>query len=228
MARQQPLAAIRNGLKAEIGDSLEIGTANDKTYNQLLANMEMWLASEYDWPFLELRTDVPMVAGTRYYTMPTTYNQDRPIFAECKFNTYWHKLELGIGSREYNAFDSERGIKADPVYRWRQTNDGQFEVWPLPASNVQTIRLTGQQQILPLVEDADLADLDDQLLILFVAAEILSRSDMKDATTKMQKAQDRFLKLRGTSLQRNDPIVIGRIDSEAILHRRNVPIVVVH
>jgi hypothetical protein len=79
-----------------------------------------------------------------------------------------------------------------------------------------------------LEEDTDLADLDDQLLILFTAAEMLSRSNLNDAGLKMQKAQERFLKLRGNALQRADPIVLGRLDSESVLARRNVPIVVVH
>lgn len=232
--RQQPLSSLREQLKALIGDSLEVGSANDKTYNIRLFKTVKWLAGEYDWPFMELRTDVAATAGTRYYQFPLgadgvspVYNYDRPIKAEYKWNTYWHKLDVGIGATQYNAFDSDRGLTADPPTRWRQTNDGRYELWPIPQT-VGTVRLTGQQALTRLDEDDDLCDLDDDMVTLFTAAEIIQRSNLADSKSMMQQAQDRFLKLRQTSIQQSDPLVLGRLDSEAVLSRRNVPIVVVH
>jgi hypothetical protein len=60
----------------------------------------------------------------------------------------------------------------------------------------QTIRFTGQRVVQALAVDADTADLDDMLIILFVAAERLTRSKQQDAQLKMQLAQRRLQWLR--------------------------------
>ena len=228
MPRLTQLAELRTSLKAEIGASMTIGQADDPMFNRLLSNMQQWLAAEYDWPFLETRADVAMLPGTRSYVFPVNINTDRPISVEIKFNNYWQEVNFGIGSEEYNEVDSEQGRAQDPVQRWRYDDEGNIEVWPIPAT-AQTLRFTGQRVLDEMSADQDPCDLDDELVVLFCAAEYLSRHQEQDAQLKLQKAQARLIKLRANFASRTMTTILGQYkDRSERQNRRNVPMIVVH
>lgn len=165
-------------LKAETDQSVVANTASDMDpiLNMKLQNAANWLASEADWAFLRHRWDVPLVADTRYYNLPTTtsavgdealsfaINFDRPVVAEVYYNGRWDELEYGVDSKDFDYLNSdgpaEDGVNPqtqDPIQRWRlatnanePTNPNQFEVWPVPASTgVQMLRFTGQRALVP-------------------------------------------------------------------------------
>ena len=95
-----------------------------------------------------------------------------------------------------------------------------FEVWPVPVTP-QVVRFTGQRVLNELFQgtdavdyiantanyrasgqtarvylDALTADLDDMLLVLFVAAKRLARNKAADANIKLQQAQQRYQMLK--------------------------------
>ena len=239
-------------LKAELQYSLDsTATGKDTALNQLLSNKEQWLASEYDWPFLEHRWDITVNAGNRFLTLPTqesssgdegasvAINFEREVRVEVKYNNKWWPLDYGVGAEEFNIFDSDGTTTPvqpmDPVMRWRfatDTSEGanpnQFEIWPVPVTT-QIIRFTGQRALLTLSADADKADLDDQLIVLFTAAEQAAINEMASAQLLAQRAQERLKKVMGNYPSRDRRVVLGRSDNRFTRKQvRTVPLVAVH
>lgn len=245
MARGTALSVLRTMLRAEIGQTLNTSAATqgDPRLNQLLSNKQKWLSSEFDWPFLEQRWTTNV--GGRFVNVPVTtdgpdvgsfqINFERPVVVETKFNNKWSLVEYGIGSEEYNALDSEQQQPEDPIQRWRfatnvddPSNPAQIEVWPLPATS-NPLRITGQRALLTLSQDTDTADLDDVLLVYFVAADLMLEKDMENATAKVQMAQRRLQQLRQVYPNRDEKLVLGKnwyMDPRR--QRRLVPIIAVH
>lgn len=196
-------------LKAEIGDYAGTNTTRDAELTVLLSNMQKRLVSEHYWPFLERHWDVACPARQQYVTLPTTTSGDPETETVAinldelpKVTVLWNQLyqpvELGIDEEQYNTFNFAFGQTSDPIQRWRlatnpnEVNDpNQFEVWPVPVT-AQTIRFTGERAVQTLSIATDTADLDDMLLVLFVAAERLARSEKADSQIKMQMAQRRL------------------------------------
>src|SRR5512139_3744374 len=107
--RGTTLATLVTMLKAELGYSLDAtATGKDVGLQQLLANKQMWLATEYDFPFLEHRWDLTCAAGSRFLNLPTTtsstadkgatlsINFERPVVVEAKYNDAWVPVDYGI------------------------------------------------------------------------------------------------------------------------------------
>lgn len=333
--RGTQLSQLRYMVRAEVGSSLtssDTGANNDLTFNQLLSNKQQWLATEYDWPFLDTQFNQQAGIGFRYLTLPLV-NLERPFKFEVKWNALWQDVDYGVASPEYNFLDSDLGVLQDPIQRWRVadqievypplvamsqlvtgssvlngaykyavtfvTSNGEttpnptvtanpsnqtvhlsnipigataqiegvnfpvvmarnlyrtiaggttlfflatiadnttttyvdagadltfnqfispptyssaevtaYEIWPLPAS-VATIRMTGQRLLSPLVLDTDTADLDDQMLVLFCAADWLSRKKQADAQLKLQAAQARMTYIRSAYPRRTRDIIVG-------------------
>ena len=214
MPRGTPLATLRQMLKAEVGDFTGANTARDQEYNQLLNNMQIRLATENSWSFLNGKEWLVDVApGQRFVSLPTltagtpsrefvAIDFDRNVLVEVYYNQIYQRVDHGIGSDEYNTLDPLRGETSDPIQRWQIRSNtteldkpNQFEVWPVPVTQ-QQIKFTGSRVVLPLLGDNDSADLDDLLLVLFVASEKLSRSKQQDANLKMQAATRRLTFLR--------------------------------
>lgn len=206
MARNTPLSSLLLMLKGMIGKSLTVGTADDAILKQLLSDKQKWLSCEYDWPFLEDRFDVNVVPNSRYLAFPTTdqqghtttLNLERPVLVETFWNNLWTKLDYGIGSSQFNYLNSDQpGNKQDPIQNWRWSEENQFEIWPIN-TGPQTVRFTGQRALGVLVAPSDTADLDDLLIVLPVAAELLARSKQQDSQLKQQQFQERLWRLRSS------------------------------
>lgn len=107
-------------LKAELGHTLTDGvaTADDANLRVLLSNKQKWWAAMYDFPDLETRQDVAVLASTRYYQMPTSLDRTRPFKVETKYNDVWQPVCYGIGSDEFTVWDSDANDTQDPVLKW--------------------------------------------------------------------------------------------------------------
>lgn len=228
--------------KAEAAKSLATATtAQDGEINQIIADRQQWLASSFDWPFLEERWDVTINAGNRYVNMPTvdgvgtTVSVDfqRAFKIEIKWNATWQPLVYGIGSEEYNYIDSDTGQVLDPAQRYRYEGTSEFEIWPIPASP-QTLRITGQRVVNPLYtgattpptwSDSKTLDLDDLMVCYFSVAYYLAREKQANAKLMLDTATNRMNEIRATYPKREREIIIGgRMQSRMI---RNVPMVVI-
>lgn len=217
--RGKTLAELLQQLKAEIGDDLT-SSSEDGRYQVLLSTAQQELATAWDWSFLRVKAgdaDVAVPAGSRYLTMPLL-NLDREVKAECFFNNYWQCVEHGIGSDEYNLYDSDQSEVQDPIQRWQEISetvdvDGvdhqMFEVWPMTAI-AGTVRFWGQRALLALEDDADKADIDDTLLVLTVAVPILVKRESANATIAAKRLDERLKMLRATGPVRDQKLVLGQ------------------
>jgi hypothetical protein len=235
MPRGTTLANVLLMLKAEIGYTLtaSVATADDQQLYRLIDNEQKRLAADFDWSFLDKYTDVAATVGSRNLTLPTTIVFERPTIVVRLFNTLWQEIGHGISEGEYNITNSDLGVRQDPIQRWRMNSDGTtFEVWPIPAT-AQTVRFHGQRPITSLqtagaYDSAKTLDLDDLLVVLFVAANRLLRMKQQDGQLMLARAQARLQMLRVSSptLFARDTILGGNATDEA-KPRRNVGMIVV-
>ncbi len=228
MARGVTLLNLRNQLKVELGDALEVNSAADARYNYLLANKQSDLADEYDWAFLKRQWDLSLDPGDRYVEIPSldirgtaaTPNFERPMKVDVYFNAFYNCLGYGIGPAEYNYKNSDLDEQQDPVMKWQVAtnvdeteNEDQIEVWPIPVTN-QTLRFVGQRQIYALAVDADTCELDSNLIVYGVAADLLAKGDQKNAGLMLRRFNERLLKIRAGMPSTTEVIQFGYRERE--------------
>ena len=227
MALGTNLAKLLVMLRREAGQtgSIAAGINVDDNNRGLLARVQDTLWLDRDWVHLRVDRDVELQAGSRFYTIPSDLPFDRVELVETQWQDQWVPVAHGISSAEYNAMNPELNVRNDPVQNWMYRESGQVEVWPLPATNDVRIRFTGTRALRPLVEDVDIADLDDQLIVLFAAAELLAGQKSPRARAVIDSANRRLLRLSGNagSLQRHRMTDGGRTpDARSELWRMRV------
>lgn len=211
MARGTALSALVTMLRRELGhtsDSGVTGISKDDQFKQVLRRWQEMLYDENDWPFMFRRQDKPIVAGSRFYDLPSDINFDGVVRCWHKWSSNWIPLEYGISVADYNADDPDDNERNDPVEKWQivETGSGpQVEIWPLPAS-AGTLRFEGKASLGSLVADTDTADLDDILIVLHAAAEL--RAGNEDAKIKGAAAERRLAMLKARQ-SKSGPVVIG-------------------
>ena len=211
MARNVTLGELIDDVRAEAGHSLQsnLGTAMRDVLIKVIQRQQRRLWEDHDWTFLRVERDVPVQAGQRYYDFPVDLNLERVERVEFKWDDRWHRLEYGIGRTQLDQYDSDRDVRSWPVYRWKEAENNQIEVWPVPSLNGDTvnlsglIRFTGIRALRPLVQESDRADLDDTLLVLYSAAEILAREKAADAGLKLQLAENHYRRLKSRGAKRD-------------------------
>lgn len=243
MPRNSTLGTVRSKVKAQTGRSVSIGTQQDAEINQVISDVQQWLASQYDWPFLKSRWTV--VVSARYTTFPgtndvglvTAINFEREISVYTKWNNIWQPVDGGIDEiPEFNYLDSDRGQILSPIQRWQFDDETLFEVWPIPAA-AMPLRFVGQRTLTelrtsvgppPVWNDSATLDLDDLMVTYYAAAELLTRDkDENGAKIALGMGQNRMTQIRATYPRRTMECVIGRgIDVDRKL-MKVVPIVVV-
>lgn len=200
MARNSTLLKLRTMLKAETGLNMDAGVAvgEDRRWNMKLENMQQFLWSQFQWPFLYTHADMPITANGRYYTFPATISFDYPTEAEIYWANVWTPVDYGIKGEQYTEVNPDLGETLDPVARWQNYSPTQFEVWPMP-SNGQILRFWGTGSLTPLQADADRALLDDLLIVLFTGAEMLAKSKQQDAKALLTRGTALFNRLKGAN-----------------------------
>jgi hypothetical protein len=204
MALNQTLGQLISDVRAEAGHSLQanLGVAMRDVIINILQRQQRRLWEDYDWPFLRVKENVVAAATQRYYDIPPNLTVERLELVEFNYAQQWQKMFYGIGGRELNTYDSDNGVTGWPLEHWDTYGDDQFEVWPVPANNGSlsplegVVRFTGIRNLRPLVAESDVADLDDTLLVLFTAAEILAREKSADAALKLQMAEKHYTRLK--------------------------------
>jgi hypothetical protein len=246
MARGTQLSIALTMLKNKIKANVYAGVAasNDYSYCIDIYRKQQWLATQYDWPFLEERWDIQLVPYPqspanptnfqpwRYYNFPTldednnivAINFERPSNAYVWWSDSWLDVDVGIGIEEFNFRNSDgtppnSGAppdQLDPVQRWQWNDQAQFEVWPIPASN-QVFRIVGQRVCQPLIDFpnatplmANTLDLDDELVTLYVAAEILADMGKGNARVMATDAANRMSYIRASYPRRTKACGFGK------------------
>ncbi len=221
MARNNTLANVLLMLKGELGYALTPGvaTAQDQELYTLIDNKQRWLSSDWSWPFLEKRSDIAVAGGigSRYQTAPTDINFERPVNVQTLWNTFWRPVIYGIEMPEYNALSSGDGgvpIKQlDPIQRWRWNSETQIEIWPLP-NQAQTLRFIGDRPLTSLktagvYDPATTLDLDDLMIVLYVAAEKLALMKKANAELKLTMAETHANRVKASYASKRRNVVLG-------------------
>jgi hypothetical protein len=205
--------------EARLSGNTSRGTDHLDTVKRVIRRRYTTLAESHDWQHLRLSdTDgtKTLAAGQRYYDFPTAVNPGRIACAHVQWGNTWLRVEYGIGIDDYNIFDSLADERSDPTQKWAFRSDSQFEVWPIPATNDVSFRFTGDKKIEALTDNDSRLDLDDELVTLFAAAELLASAKQDDAETKMALAQARLSQLKGNYGTRSRVrIGLGRVPSDA-------------
>lgn len=231
MARGVLASTVLTKLKAEIGDYAGTNTVRDAELYQLMSNKQQQLVMEYDWSFMTRRWDVSAPVNTQFITYPTvddvgltaTINIDELDKVEVLYNLMYQPVIYGIGAPQYNVFNYQlRGQTSIPIRNWREASNpddavqpNTFEVWPVP-SVAQTIRFTGERQPTAITGASIKVDLDDMLIALAVAADLLFYKNPQKAQYKMTQFQQHLRRLGGQS-KTSDKIRIlggGNMESE--------------
>lgn len=201
MAIGATLAEMVTGVRAEAMQSVNsaLGRNTDPLYIEILQRLQRQLWYDFAWPHLRVDRSIALAAGQRYYDFPVDLALDRIESVHVKWSGLWRPLEPGIGLAEYNAYDSDLDVRSEPAMRWAPQENDQFEVWPVPASNAMTLRFGGIKNLAPLVNPADTASLDRDLLVLLAAAEVVAESKSPRAAALQQRAQQHYAKLRQRS-----------------------------
>ena len=150
--------------------------------------------------------------------------------AEFKHGDYWTKLDYGIGAKQYNQFDSDRGITSYPIQCYDAYENNQIELWPIPSTNSTAstkqgmVRFHGIKNLNGLIAETDKADLDDQLIVLYASAEMLARQKQADAQNKLAQAQAHYARLKAR-LSKTETFVLGGGEPEGLYRPKSPPLI---
>lgn len=205
MARQTTLVRLLDKLRVAARLSLNPAhNAQNRSSQVTFLQVEqerLW--SDFDWPHLRVERQVAIQAGQRYYDTPEDIAVDRIERIELFSDGAWRPLCPGIDAEHYNAWNSDLDERSWPPRRWKIHEDEDIEIWPIADTNGVAatlegyIKFIGIRNLNDLVADDDRADLDDDLLVGYVAAQMLAASGAKDAKLKLDAANARYAKLRG-------------------------------
>ena len=177
-----------------------------------IVRTQEFLYDEFDWPFLKITRDIDIEAGSRYYDFPDDMNLERVQRVDVLYGDQWRPVERGLNLDFYNAQDSDTDQRLDPVQAWDVRDTGnapQIEIWPIPAT-AGRIRLTGIRSLAPLVADDDRADLDDMMIVLYSAGELLAAAKDDLAEVKFSQGKARRETMQGrTTKSRNNRFSLG-------------------
>lgn len=196
MAYGVSLAALLVKVRAEARHSANAGAGlnADGSIRQMLARIQETEYLEREWRHLRVRRNITTVPDQRIYDWPSDLSWERATHCWVKWGNQWQLVLPGIDEGDYNSLDV--GVQQDPPRRWDLTEDNKLELWPTPATEM-SVRLCGIKALGPLVADTDTADLDDVLLYLLAAAELLAVQKAPDAQAKMAAANRRRASLVG-------------------------------
>lgn len=203
--RGTQLTRLVSKLRAELSRSanVSVGVDDAQILIDILQRTQETLYDDYDWPHLRVTfPKITLNAGQRYYDFPEDLNYDRIEDVAIRLNGLPIPFRRGIDFNCYAAFDSDAGVRSSPAQRWdiRSVDDKeQMEVWPIPSDSSNSVQFKGIRKLRPLVDAADVCDIDDRLLILFAAAEILAHADSPDANIKLKAGQQLYARLKGRS-----------------------------
>jgi len=216
MARNTQLLSLIAKLRAETGRSQEISVGVDEFDNLkvTLDRIQETLYDDYEWPHLRVQRTVQLFAGQRYYDFPSDINFDRIEDIKLKYSNVYVPIKRGITLEDYSMYDSNASTpeRSNPAVKWDVRNTGsseQIEIWPIPVDNSQYLYFTGTKSLGRLTQDADTADLDDILIVMTAAAEMLERQKSPDAKSKRDAANLRLISLRKNSVKRRETIQMG-------------------
>jgi hypothetical protein len=207
--KQATLLEIVKDIRLEIGasPSMTQGISMLPSIEYLARRNQEIIYNMFNWPHLIIEADETLVPGQRYYSFNERLNRDRIIGALVKWSNSFTPVKYGFNSTIYNASMPEGTYRADPALLWRFWEGDQYEVWPAPA-NYQTMRWRFVRNLNPFLAPDDVSDVDATLIVLFTAAELLTKMKSPEAQSKNAFAQAHFAKIK-SQMQRTQTFVFG-------------------
>lgn len=216
MARGTQLLSLIAQLRAETGRSQEVSVGIDEVENLKvqLARKQEELYDKHNWLHIKVQRTVSLNAGQRYYDLPSDLDFDRIDEVALSYNGVYQPITKGINLEDYSAYDSNAATpdRSSPAQKWDIRNTGsseQIEIWPIPNDNTQKLYFLGTKNLGRLTQEADTADLDDRLIVLSLAAQILKRQKSPDANDVGQMALSRLMDLKKNAAKNRPTKSIG-------------------
>lgn len=239
MPRGTQLQTLIQMVRAEAGHStsVAVGRDNEASIIQKIQRTQRMLYDDYDWPFLRFKWSIPLQAGQQYYNAPNeagfpglqVINTERIEEAWIDYSGRPIPIDRGIGQEQYAQYNSANGDRASPARRWDITRPSdtteQIEIWPIPAGSTDIFWLKGLKKLRPLVAMTDVADLDDILITLHVAAEMLARQESADAKNIAGAAARRLAQLKGRTKGGSRMITMGGVGNNMANRNRGKTII---
>ncbi len=212
MARGSTLESILTLMRAKARLSLTPANntqVRDAHISQIQSEQDrLW--EDFNWPHLRKHYFIPLQAGQYLYDLPSdafdadadtyTIRMDRVEHISVMDGGIWKPLHPEISEADYSSYQTILDQRSWPVQKWQATDD-QIEVWPIPDQNADAttkdgyLRVTGIRDLRPFVSATDRADLDDQLIALYVAGDVALDKDVK--TLRLEAANKLYTKLKG-------------------------------
>ena len=233
MARGSTLESILRDVRLEARMSPNVAHNVQAREHQvaLIQREQRRLWDDFAWPHLRVQRFIPLAAGQREYDLAgavaengSTPAQDIPLDRiekiEVKTDGAWLTLGRGIGAGQYALYDSALDERSWPAMRWDVAEGEMIEIWPVPDQDAAAeqegyLRVTGIRALQPFVDDADRADLDDELIVLYAAGALLAASGSKDAQLKLEAAQRHYQRVKA-GLSRNESFRLFGVGERAV------------
>lgn len=179
------------------------------------------------WSHLQIyREDAGIVtqAGQRYYDFPAKLNPLTIKEVWLHWGNIWIPVNYGIELSHYTAKDSDNNGRSSPIERWMMRDANQFEVWPMPNRSGDEVRFVGEKIPEQLINLDSRADMDDDLVALFAAGELLIENGSKDSGQLKITAANQIMAQQRRGLSRTTPVRmgLGAVDKDSRYYPRQI------
>jgi len=188
---------VRN--EAKLSSKSSRGVDHRDHIVQIIKRTHEQLYDDYDWEYMLIHKEDAgkiLQAGERYYDYPAGLNVERAFDLWHKYGNVWVPLEYGISQHHYSQHDSDTDERADPALAWQVRDEKQFEIWPIPTQSIEEVRFSGHKALNILDGDDARLNMDDILISLMCASEILTDNNQPGAPLKTSLATARLQKMR--------------------------------
>lgn len=231
MARGTQLLELRKMLRAEAGHSTLVssGIDNIPALDQKIRRTQTMLYDDYDWPFMETKPYLDILAGEQYYDLAEMQLESIQKII-LWYNGQPREITRGIGAAQYAQYNSGIDQRSSPIRNWDIVSTGditskianleQLEVWPKPDVDGMQLQFYGKRKLRPLIANNDVCDIDDLCIVLVAAADLLASQEDPSAKRVEAAANKRIMQMKsrtkggtrqgsmGTSM--NKPSMLGR------------------
>lgn len=227
----QQQVLIQN-LRALLGTTLTAAVGMDQVpaLRYLLRSTQNMLWMRHDWPHLRVHKTITLAAGQRYYDVPAGINFTRLSDVQVFWSGKPQPVERGIEFSDYAVFNPDQDERADPVRKWDlvrvDPTKTQIEVWPKPGVNGVLLGIKSFADLRPFNADADVCDLDDDLIVYEAAVQKL----MGEESPAAKKVREDAERLRNALIPNLEGGAIGTVPGHmragAVGGRRGATVVV--
>lgn len=186
-------------LESKISTNPSRGIDNREYIEQIVKRNYEFLWDSYEWEHLNIKhteAKIALQAGQNIYSFPSNIDLTSVSKVYASVGVQWIPVEYGITLADYSQINPTLGMRADPVQKWEARSMDSFEVYPMPASNVESIGFDAKEKYTVPVQGTDIIRMDALCIILLSSAEIMAGNNAKEAQLKLKMAQDRIDKFK--------------------------------